>query len=321
MDHIKPETQFKFIDLFAGIGGFHYAFHHLGTRCVFASEWDKYARITYKHNFKSISPDLFKVNDKYFIEDIHNVSDLSEKELDDAIPNFNILTGGFPCQPFSQAGKKMGFDDTRGTLFHEIKKILKVKKPEAFFLENVRNLEKHDGGNTIKVIENELRNLNYSFFTKIVKASDFGLPTHRPRLFMVGFKDDPNNKIKFKFPENKNDLNFTLSDLFNGRCTFDQEGTKTRDIGFTLRVGGRASRIHDRRNWEFYWVDRKQHRISIDECIQLMGFQKDKFEFPDIPETQKMKQLGNSVAINAVQAYAEAVINHLTEHKLVILKR
>lgn len=306
--------KIQFIDLFAGIGGFHYAFHSHGAECVFASEWDEYARKTYKHNFKDISPGIFRDNDKWFIEDIHNVSDLPEEEIKSSIPDFHVLTGGFPCQPFSQVGKKLGFEDTRGTLFHEIKKILNAKKPAAFFLENVRHLEKHDGGKTIAIIKQELNNLDYSFFSQIVRASDFGLPTHRPRLFMVGFRGDPENKIKFNFPEPKKENAFTLSDLFNGKCTYDKKGTRIRDIGFTLRVGGKGSRIDDRRNWEFYWVKGRLHKITVDECIKMMGFPQDQFEFPDIPQSQKMKQLGNSVAVNAVRATAEAVIKHLGKH-------
>lgn len=312
----NKHREITFIDLFAGIGGFHYAFHNLGAECVFVSEWDKYARETYKHNFKKISPKIFENENKLFVGDIHKVSDLSEKEMDSAIPDFTILTGGFPCQPFSQAGKKLGFDDTRGTLFHEIKKILKVKRPPAYFLENVRNLEKHNNGETIKIIESEIRKLGYSFFTKVVRASDFGLPTHRPRLYMVGFKDDPDNKIEFKFPEPEKHLKKTLSDIFNGKCTYDKEGIRQRDIGYTLRVGGRGSVITDRRNWEFYWVNGKIHRLTVDEGKEIMGFPEG-FNFPNIPEIQKMKQLGNSVAVDAIQATAKAIMQHITENNII----
>lgn len=310
----RPKTKYTFIDLFAGIGGFHYAFHELGARCLFVSEWDNYARATYKYNFQKIQPNLFKDEKKYFIGDIHDVSDLPEDKMRKAIPDFDILTGGFPCQPFSQAGKKRGFNDTRGTLFHEIKKILKAKKPVAYFLENVRNLEKHDGGKTIEIIENDLHSLGYSFFKQVIRGSDFGLPTHRPRLYMVGFFGDPNNKINFEFP--KPDLNIkkiTLKKIFNGVCTYDKRGTRVREIGFTLRVGGRGSTINNRHNWEYYWVNGKEHRINIKEAQLMMGFPKS-FKFPDIPESQKMKQLGNSVAVNAIKATAEQILLHLKEN-------
>lgn len=307
--------QIKFIDLFAGIGGFHYAFHSLKAKCVFVSEWDSFARRTYKHNFLKIEPSIFINKEKYFIGDIHQVSDLNEKDMNEAIPDFHVLTGGFPCQPFSQAGKKLGFFDTRGTLFHEIKKILSAKEPVAYFLENVKNLESHDNGQTILTIEKDLRKLGYSFFKKVVRGSDFGLPTHRPRLYMVGFKGDLNNKIEFNFPDPIKHNSLTLSTLFNGVCTFDKEGTKIRDIGYTLRVGGKGSRINDRRNWEHYWVNGKVHKITVDEGIKMMGFPKE-FEFDDIPLSQKWKQLGNSVAVNSIRATADAILKHIKKHKL-----
>ena len=203
-----------------------------------------------------------------------------------------------------------------GHFSHEIKKILKAKQPPAYFLENVRNLEKHNNGETIKTIESEIRKLGYSFFKKVVRASDFGLPTHRPRLYMVGFKGDPENKIEFKFPEPKEKLDKTLSDVFKGKCTYDQKGEKPREIGYTLRVGGRGSRITDRRNWEFYWVNGKVHRLTYEEGKEIMGFP-NSFEFPDIPEIQKMKQLGNSVAVTAIQATADAIIRHLKTNNLI----
>jgi DNA (cytosine-5)-methyltransferase 1 len=171
-------AKYRFIDLFAGIGGFHLALHDLGAKCVFASEWNDHARKTYEHNFKSISPSLFKNGN--FAGDITQVS---KKD----IPDFDILTGGFPCQPFSQAGKQKGFDDTRGTLFFDIAEIIKVKKPAALFLENVRHLYSHDEGRTFQTIKRILtEELGYSFQEFIVKASDHGLPQFRPRLFMIG---------------------------------------------------------------------------------------------------------------------------------------
>lgn len=308
--------QIKFIDLFAGIGGFHYALHSLGAKCVFVSEWDAFARKTYQNNFYDIESSIFKNNEKYFIGDIHKVTDLDEESMKKAIPDFHILTGGFPCQPFSQAGKKLGFLDTRGTLFHEIKKILAVKKPVAYFLENVKNLESHDNGRTIATIEKDLRGLGYSFFKRIVKGSDFGLPTHRPRLYMVGFKGDSENKTEFIFPEPIKQNSLTLSQLFNGVCTFDEEGKRVRDVGYTLRVGGKGSRINDRRNWEHYWVNGKVHKITINEAVMMMGFPPE-FKFSDIPLSQQWKQLGNSVAVNSITATADEVIKHIKKYKLV----
>ncbi|MDA9818234.1 DNA cytosine methyltransferase, partial [Flavobacteriaceae bacterium] len=288
----------KFIDLFSGIGGFHLAFHNLGCECVFASEIDKFARMTYQENMSKISPQLFDNN--MFAGDIQEVD---AKQ----IPDFNILCAGFPCQPFSQIGYKNGFadkKDNRGNMFFEIVKIIKDKKPEAFFLENVRNLEKHDDGKTFSVIKNTLEDLGYSFHYKLVRASDYGLPQHRPRLFMVGFKGEETKNSSFAFPDKK-DLKYTLSDIFNGKCD--------KDVGFTLRVGGRGSKIDDRRNWEFYRVDGEVRRLTSKEGRLMQGFP-DHFNFP-VSEVQAMKQLGNSVAISAIQSVAKSMIEYINFNK------
>lgn len=288
----------KIIDLFAGIGGFHTAFHNLGAECVFSSEWDTHARKTYEENYKSISPELFKSGN--FAGDITKVDPST-------IPDFDILTGGFPCQPFSQAGHRKGFDDIRGTLFFNIAEILKVKQPKAFFIENVRGLLTHDEGKTFERIKEVIEDLGYSFHYKIIKASDYGLPTHRPRLYMVGFKD---NNTPFKFPEPQ-ELKLTMSDVLGGVCD--------RKVGFTLRVGGRGSGINDRRNWDTYLVNGKEHRLTPDEGKKMMGFPAD-FRFP-VSEAQAMKQLGNSVAINAIQATADQVVRAINSQVVSILER
>jgi DNA (cytosine-5)-methyltransferase 1 len=284
---------YKFIDLFAGIGGFHIALHNLGAECVFASEWDEAARKTYEENLNKVSPKLFKSGN--FAGDITQVDKAS-------IPDFDILCGGFPCQPFSQAGHKLGFDDTRGTLFFEIAEIIRIKQPKAFFLENVRGLFKHDNGKTFEVIRRTLtEDLGYSLHYSIVKASEHGLPQHRPRLFMVGFKDP---STPFLFPE-KRELAYTMSDVMKGKVD--------REIGFTLRVGGGSSPIEDRRNWDGYIVDGLLRRISPEEGKKLQGFPDD-FVFP-VSRREAMKQLGNSVAINAIQDWAEELIKALDKQK------
>ena len=172
----------KFIDLFAGIGGFHLAFHELNAECVFASEIDKNARITYQENFLKRSPKLFE-NNKYN-DDILKINEPAVQ-----IPDFDILCAGFPCQPFSQAGYKRGFSeskDERGNMFFHICNIIEHKKPKAFFLENVRHILKHDDGRTFEIIKEHLeQRLGYSFHYQVVKASDHGLPQHRARVFMV----------------------------------------------------------------------------------------------------------------------------------------
>ena len=275
-----------FIDLFAGIGGFHIALNNAGAKCVFASEIDTHARNTYATNFAH-EKELFQSN---FAADITKVEASS-------IPDFDILCGGFPCQPFSHAGKGKGFNDTRGTLFFDIARILKEKQPKAFILENVRGLFTHDLGNTFKVIEKTIHELGYSFFYKVIKATDFNCPQHRPRLYMVGFKDAA---VHFEFPK-PIPLTLTMSDIFKAPCS--------RSVGFTLRVGGRSSPLSDRRNWDGYIVNGQEVRLTPETGKLLQGFP-ETYTFP-VSERQAMKQLGNSVAIPVVEAIAREVMKYV----------
>ena len=288
----------KFIDLFAGIGGFHVAFHKLGAECVAACEIDKYARQTYEANFKKVSPALFEA-DRFF-------PDIQKIEPSD-LPPFDVLCAGFPCQPFSQAGYKRGFQegkDNRGNMFFELLRILREHKPKAFFLENVRHLLKHDDGRTIQTIEKCIRELGYSFEPKVIKASDFDLPQHRPRVFMVGFREDVADRNNFKFPSPVENT-FFMSDVFGEPCN--------KSIGYTLRVGGKSSGINDRRNWDMYMVNGRIRKLTHIEGKKMNGFPDD-FVFP-VSETQAMKQLGNSVAVNAVQATAAEILKVLDQNE------
>ena len=273
-----------FIDLFAGIGGFHYALHNIGMKCVFASEIDETARKSYESNFKKITPDLFDNN--LFNRDIYELNT-------DDIPEFNLLCGGFPCQPFSQIGKMKEFNEElegRGNLFYEILRIINNKRPEGFFLENVRHLVKHDSGKTFATIQESLEKEGYSFYYKIIKATDFNLPQLRPRTYMVGFDKSKYGNKEFKFPDPV-PLTTSMSDIFEGECT--------RDVGFTLRVGGRGSAISDRRNWDGYIVNGKEVRLSPLEGLRMQGFP-DNFILSD-SRVKSMKLLGNSVAINVIK--------------------
>ena len=282
-------AKLTFIDLFAGIGGFHLALHNVGAECVFASEWDEAARLTYETNISKLSPKLFSNGN--FAGDITVVDKKS-------IPDFDILCAGFPCQPFSQAGFKKGFADIRGTLFFDIAEIIRIKKPKAFFLENVRGLYSHDEGRTFETIKRTLtEDLGYSFHHAIVRASEHGLPQHRPRLFMVGFKDP---ETEFEFPK-KRKLEFTMSDVMKGEVD--------REIGYTLRVGGKRSPIDDRRNWDGYIVDGEVRRLTPDEGKKMQGFPAS-FKFP-VSDSEALKQLGNSVAVTAIQDYAAAIVESL----------
>ncbi|PIZ30753.1 MAG: DNA cytosine methyltransferase [Alphaproteobacteria bacterium CG_4_10_14_0_8_um_filter_53_9] len=300
------KEKLKFIDLFAGIGGFHLAFHDLGAECVFASEIDAHARVTYETNFKKISPRLFKKN--LFNRDITTIDDPSYQ-----IPDFDVLCAGFPCQPFSQAGFKRGFEEAkgdRGNMFFHLANIIAAKRPKAIFLENVRHLVKHDDGRTFETIKDILTNqLDYVVQWKIVHASDHGLPQHRPRVFIVGFRKEDVYTKPFCFPDVE-PLCLTMSDIFGGECP--------KKIGYTLRVGGRGSGLHDRRNWDHYLVNGEDYKLKPEQGKQMMGFPKS-FVLP-VSETQAMKQLGNSVAVNAVRATAKEIIkclkSEISEEKL-----
>lgn len=280
--------QIKFIDLFAGIGGFHLGLHQLGMECVFACEIDKYARQTYKANFKTANPTLFEQN---FHENIMDVNSNN-------IPDFDILCAGFPCQPFSQAGQKKGFSESKsnqGNMFFEIMKIVENKKPKILFLENVRHLIKHDDGTTFSVIKNNIKKAGYNFYWKMIKASDCGLPQHRPRVYIVCFRNDLGID-NFKFPKPK-PLKFTMSEVFQGECN--------KKIGYTLRVGGKSSGINDRRNWDSYLVNGTVVKLQIAHGTKMMGLPSH-FQFP-VSKTQAMKQLGNGVAVDVVAAIGEEI--------------
>lgn len=238
----RIDTPITFIDLFAGIGGFHIALSNLGAECVMACEIDQTARNIYEMNHRPAR--------------MHR--DITEIDAS-KIPDHDILCAGFPCQPFSQGGFKKGFEDTRGTLFFNILQILETKSPKAFFLENVRHIKNHDDGRTMQTIERCIRGLGYSFQSFIVRASDHGLPQHRPRCFMIGFANG-----KEITPPEKRELEKTMSDILGGHCE--------REIGFTLRVGGRRSPIDGRHNWDGYVVDGLPRRLSVKEAAAMQGF-------------------------------------------------
>lgn len=210
------KKTYTFIDLFAGIGGFHQAMHSVGIKCVFASEWDRYARISYEANYKDIAPNLFENNKKYFNEDI-------TKQDPSEIPTFDICCGGFPCQPFSIAGLKRGFEDTRGTLFFNIANIVKQKisignPPKVLFLENVKGLKTHMKGETLKTILATLEELGYAYSFEVLNAKYFGVPQNRERLFIIAWYKELIQVDSFKFPYGID---------INGNTIYD----KTKDIG------------------------------------------------------------------------------------------
>ncbi len=255
------KRKYTFIDLFAGIGGFHTALHSVGAKCVFASEWDKNARLAYEANYIGIEPNLFKKNKKgeylYFNEDINDI-------VPSKVPNFDICCGGFPCQPFSVAGLKRGFEDTRGTLFFNIANLVKEKieagyPPRVLFLENVRGLKNHDKGKTLKVILATLDELGYGYSYEVLNAKYFGVPQNRERLFIIAWYKGIVDVDSFKFP-------YGIAE--NGSTIFDKEKlkygtlpTKVSDIFEPSVVTSPSFTISDRM-WEGHQNRKERNRIN-----------------------------------------------------------
>ena len=207
----NKKKQYSFIDLFAGIGGFHQAMHSVGMKCVFASEWDKNARVSYEANYKGISPELFENDCEFFNHDI-------TQQDPSKIPAFDVCCAGFPCQPFSIAGLRKGFEDTRGTLFFNIANIVKQKidagaPPKVLFLENVKGLKNHMKGETLKVILETLNELGYNYSYDVLNAKYFGVPQNRERLFIIAWYRDLIDKEEFKFPHGISPDGETIYDL------------------------------------------------------------------------------------------------------------
>ena len=228
---MKKINKFKFIDLFAGVGGMRIPFDELGGECVFTSEIDKFAQKTYEANFGEIP-----------FGDIKTIAV-------DEIPKHDLLLGGFPCQAFSHAGLKKGFNDTRGTLFFDIASILEFHKPKAFLLENVKGLKSHDGGRTFRTIIETLNEIGYQTIEhKVLNARDFGLPQNRERVFIVGFWKHAN----FNFPESPNSRTrlgsilqkrvkdkYTISDKLWTSAIKRRERANSKGNGFSFKLFNR----------------------------------------------------------------------------------
>lgn len=335
--------KFKFIDLFAGIGGFRIAAQSVGGKCVFTSEWDEYSKKTYQTNF----------GDTPF-------GDITKPETKKFIPkSFDVLCAGFPCQPFSYAGLNKGFEDlTRGTLFFDILEILRKFQPQIFLLENVKGLKSHDGGKTLTIIEKSLTELGYNIHWSVLNSYDFGLPQYRERWYCVGFKD----KVDFKFPvgnkrgvklrsiidpHSNNDPRLRLSEFETERINYHFKSTlkrvqhdnskyqlktkKGRHGVFSFQKPDGALRFHigdgakTQIQEAFYtccetyaptiianrvpklWdLNRK---LSVLEAQRLQGFP-DNFRF-SVSDNQAYKQLGNSVAIPVLKAIFDEMVKHL----------
>lgn len=338
---VNENPKFRFIDLFAGIGGLRRGFDSIGGKCVFTSEWDKYSQATYKANYRS---------------DDHDVTGDITKVMADEIPPHDILLAGFPCQPFSIAGvskknslgRAHGFaDETQGTLFFDVARIIDYHRPKAFVLENVKNLVNHDKGHTFEVIMDTLRNkLEYDVVAKVIDAKGY-VPQHRERIFIVGFRRDLG--VKFSFND------FDIADPFSGpklkTILHPEDGSEGPDKHYTINNFGSVSDRYVLTDhlWQYlqnyaakhkaagngfgfglvgpddvartlsarYYKDGSEilidrglgkvpRRLTPRECARLMGFDEPNgadFVIP-VSDTQAYRQFGNSVVVPVVKAVA-----------------
>jgi len=318
--------KFTFIDLFAGIGGFRLAFQELGGECVFTSEWNKFAQQTYEANFGE-GP----------------YGDITQIDAKD-IPNHDILIGGFPCQPFSIAGvskknslgKEHGFkDETQGTLFFDVARILYEKKPKTFFLENVKNLLSHDKGNTFHVISKTLRELGYRIHYKVVDGKHF-VPQHRERVVIIGFLNSHFKRgDNFEFPEMP-EANHKIRDILEPdpddkytltdntwrylQAHAEKHKAKGNGFGFGLTDLDGISRTMSAR----YYKDgseilipqprKNPRRLTPRECARLQGYP-DTFDIP-VSNTQAYRQFGNSIVVPLMKSVGENLVSELLRFKL-----
>lgn len=314
--------KFKFIDLFAGIGGMRIAFQNLGGKCVFTSEWNHFAQKTYEANFGEVP--------------FGDITKIHETE----VPEHDILIGGFPCQPFSIAGvskknslgRAHGFrDETQGTLFFDVARIIEEKRPKAFLLENVKNLVSHDKGNTFKIIKKTLEELNYSVHAKVLDGQHF-VPQHRERIFIVGFdKKVFKGKEKFEFPEMP-EANHAIEDILekspDPKYTLTpklwdylqkyaiKHKEKGNGFGFGMTALDGVARTLSAR----YYKDgseilipqgpkKNPRRLTPRECARIQGFP-DTFIIP-VSDNQAYRQFGNSVVVPLIEAVGKQIVKEL----------
>ena len=285
-EHTEDKTL-KFIDLFCGIGSFHYSFKKFDWKCVMSCDIDEAARETYKENY-GISP----------------MGDITEIEPIN-VPAYDILCAGFPCQPFSNCGQHKGFADKRGTLFFNIMKFVKFHKPKIIILENVSGLLNHDEGKTFERIIREIRLENYTSSFKVIKCSDYGLPQMRKRLIVLGIRNDTSlikhiDKL-LDFEEYKRETTLTQ---FMGK-NFE------KNTAYTIRCGGKNSRIDDKHNWDGYIVDGKEYRLTKEDCLKLQGFSSD-FKLCGSNKDQ-WKQLGNTIPTIFTEIIGKQIAKYYTQ--------
>ena len=299
----ETPKDFKFIDLFAGVGGMRLAFEKANGQCVFSSEWDKYSQKTYEANFGEIPHG--------------DITQIDERD----IPKFDILLAGFPCQPFSTIGKRQGFDHpTQGTLFHDVVRIMRHHRNKAFLLENVAGLENHDGGRTLEVIEETLTSLNYKYDYRVLDAADFGVPQHRSRIYIIGHKSRRGGRTDFDWPEGKKVhkaigphvqtgvLNHSISKHLQTVYLFKKDDGRPQiiDAASDFPVKTLVASYHKIQRLTGTFVRDGETGIrllTVEECKAIMGFPK-RFEIP-VSRTQMYRQMGNSVAVPVVTVLAK----------------
>lgn len=315
-------SKFTFIDLFSGLGGFRIAMEDLGGKCVFSCDNNKEVCETYKNNFNE---------DSYC-----DITKVDEKKLS----KFDVLCAGFPCQPFSIAGKRIGFKDSRGTMFFEVARILKYNKPKIAFLENVSGIVSHDSGRTIKVITNTLEELGYIVKAKVMNAKDYGIPQNRNRWYCVAIREDI-YKNDFKFPDKIN-LKYTLEDIIEPKTKKGYESTQIALNNINKYIDNykksnryqgnkkyiianeiRASKCNFRNDGispcltakmgtggnNIPVVVKYKRKLTEKECLQIMGFPRD-YKIKE-NNMQTYKQIGNSVVIPIIKDIGKMFVDYL----------
>lgn len=319
MIDIKEQTLkgYSFIDLFAGLGGFRVALESLGAHCVYSNEWDKSAQEVYSSNFGD-TPD----------GDITKVDENS-------IPDHDILCAGFPCQAFSISGKQRGFDDSRGTLFFDVARIVKAKKPKVVFMENVKNFASHDNGRTLEVVRNTMESLGYTFNQKVLSAVDYGVPQKRERIYMVCFRKDLNIK-DFSYPKPFKLTRHVEDFLIDDETMLEKLYVNRPDTYFTDKIdnsysdkpirlgivnkGGQGERIYSTKGIAItlsaygggvfaktggFLINGKTRRLHPRECARLMGYP-DSYKICK-NQNQAYQQFGNSVVIDVLQYIGQEI--------------
>jgi len=305
-------SNFSFIDLFAGIGGIRLGFESVGGHCVFSSEFDEDACITYQANFGE-----------------HPAGDITKINAQD-IPDFDILLGGFPCQAFSIIGKRLGFaDETRGTLFFDIERILREKKPKAFMLENVRNLTAHDGGKTFKIILSHLEALGYTVYARVLNALDYGCCQKRERIIIVGFLEP----VLFSFPQpcagkarlqdiletNVPQKYYVRENIRDSRLArlkdpnYPKPYISHENIGGSITPHPYSAALRAGASANYILIN-DERRPTEREMLRIQGFP-DSYKIV-LPYGKIKKQCGNSVAVPVMKAVATQMVQALKQYEL-----